>query len=267
MQNLCPETQVLVDQIKIAPIQAILKDTILKKPTDADEKTESKQNESSNQRLSIRLSKADKDRFDRLAKTNNLTQRELLLRLLSKSQTDSDAISLQESTHSQKSRLVKEKTRYKLLQRGISYFYKSMYPTNSIPLEIESGSYANYPNRDRYQYPVESGFFLMRPQAILYGKGRYPARFVLGIGSNDSYIKVRWYPTNHFIGISLLNKQFSCGSSVWLIGCEQAADGAMDLFAALPLNISSRYRDVDEHDFIIPRFDTDITCKDEGSID
>ena len=91
----------------------------------------------------------------------------------------------------------------------------------------------------QYQYPKESRCFLVQLDNLIYSKGRYPALFILAHRVNENgeleYLKFRYYPRSRFVGVALNASVFACQGAEWLIGCIPAPDGAMNVFASLPI--------------------------------
>ena len=163
-----------------------------------------------------------------------------------KAQNDRLKTVLRETNETKKNKKQDFEMQFGLVRKGISDFFKLMVPTNTVSLQIDSGYYADYPNRELFRYPDASGFYIVRPVAILYGKGRYPARFVMAVGDDSAMLRFRWYPKSQFVGVPITDPRFSLRSAVWLIGCDRANDGAMDIVAAFPLSIEFRYHEPGE---------------------
>ena len=259
------------------------------KPSDANEKhmvKDSKKHENnSTRKLTVRLTRSEKETFDSFAKSQNLSQKQLLLSLLEnqkpeetthfsdllqkkqaridqlKAQNDRLKATLQEAIEEKREKKKDYENQFDVVKKGISNFFELMEPTSVLSLQVETGYYADYPSRDSFHYPDKSGYYLARPIAILYGKGRYPARFVLAVGDNSELYKFRWYPKTRFVGVSIIDSRFSLRPSVWLIGCECAGDGAMDIFATFPLNTKFRYNGPDEYGSAEKRFVADAICE------
>ena len=271
--DLHPETKVLVDELKKENIEELLSRTLVKKPTDADfmlfEEDQSEK-ELATQKLTIRVSPLEKERFTRFAGEMQMTQRQALQHLISKfcmgdslfppweedpyvrsilrayreknQKLNDENVSLREQMgDGRKNALERKKQQLHNLKLGATVYFEMMRPNSKVPLMIERGMYKDCPYTDKYHYPAEAGVYILRPTDILYGKGRYPAIFVLGVGDGEEGLKFRFYPKSYFAGINPKNERFWLRGSVWLIGCERANDGAMDMTLAYPLDISFRY--------------------------
>ena len=73
---------------------------------------------------------------------------------------------------------------------------------------------------------------MVQPEAILYGK--HSAWFLVGLWEDGSYCKLRMYPKASNMGIPI-KSDYGTEGSLWFLGWQKAADGAMDLVFAIPL--------------------------------
>lgn len=87
-----------------------------------------------------------------------------------------------------------------------------------------------------YSYPGEAGSCYLVLDALVYGRGRQPALFVLGHAQDGTLIKLRWYPKKGFVGISPRSSIHAYRGSIWSVGYTVAKDGALDLIAAIPID-------------------------------
>lgn len=279
-QDLYPATKEICDYLQREPIGTLLRNTELEKYTDADYSPQMEKQKAKirkDHKLTIRVTKADKDRFDDYAKKLNLSQGDALSVLLTKNENnfddwinwDSDryvGLVLQNARDQVKQMKVqfdlkertwaRERKRYQsrietLKQkldriRKVLWEYYSYYQSSwRIPLEIETGDYQQYISNlaegCQYEYPSDEGCCLVRPVAVLHGSARTPVQFVLGTTTDGRNIKLRIYHKDYFAGLSLTNETYGLRGSVWLVAWEQANDGAMDLIMALPMDLKPRY--------------------------
>lgn len=89
----------------------------------------------------------------------------------------------------------------------------------------------------RPKYPSTEDTFLFFPQAILMGKGRTPALFIIGQDAYHQQILLRYYSKPYWLGLRFTHSTFGRVGSRWLVKCARARDGAMDVVVALPLDI------------------------------
>lgn len=277
--DLHPETKALADELTQEDIEQMLLRTLVEKPTDADYRIlaeEVNTKEAASQKLTVRLSSWEKARFIRFAGEMQMTQRQAVQYLLSKFYMEdtvfppweddlyvrtllkayrdenqklrSENESLKEQLGAgRKNALERKKEQMQCLKTGITTFFGMMQPSRKVPLTVERGSYKDNQHTDKYHYPAKAGVYVLRPTNILYGKGRYPAIFICGVGDNEESLKFRFYPKPYFSGINPNNERFWLRGSVWLIGCEVANDLAMDITFALPLDVTFRYNGPEEY--------------------
>ena len=91
-------------------------------------------------------------------------------------------------------------------------------------------------------YPEKEGFAVIRTHAILRGVTSQ-VQFLVGITDQDETIKLRRYPSKHFIGMFPANAKFGLRGSCWLVGGEQKEENVMQLNFALPLSSHQKYDD------------------------
>lgn len=266
----------IFESIKTNNIPKLLQTTRITKITDADIKADriiEKDTPNADCMLTIRLTKNERDRFRQIGATLNLNQHQTLLYLFDKcAQPDPFFIDLGgdsylrilfdcqreeiEKLNTKNSALTKKLISYrddnnkKLssareaftdIKASISSYFAMMESTAPTPLEIEYGLYKNATDIKKYKYPENSGIFLIRPQMVLRGKGRYSAQFILGFDINTNrYLKFRFYPKQTYVGVPIPDSRFSTRGSMWLVGCKNANDGAMQLYCSLPMDIRQK---------------------------
>ena len=263
--DLHPETKCFVDQIAEENLNDLLQRTLVKKPSDADFclNNEIKLSPAC-EKLTVRISKWEKERFDCFSRKMHMTQRQMIQFLISYYETaepdfpdwekDIYVRAILGALREENAKLHKENEKYRKqisqwkpksrkdekienITRAISLYFSFMESSHPIPLVVERRMYKNYQYAKEYSYPQESGMYVVRVSAVLTGQGRYPAKFVLGTSEDGTQYKFRYYPKKQFVGINPGNGSFMLRGSGWLFGCEEAADGAMDLVFAFPLEV------------------------------
>lgn len=270
--DLHPETKALADELKKENADELLSRTLVEKPTAADYRfqTEDKMvHEAATEKITVRTTPWEKARFIKFAAEMNLNQRQTVQYLISKCHMKDDIFppweddpyvrtiigayreenqklkneneDLKEQLGAgRKNALERKNQQLQGLKTGVTAFFGMMRSNCKVPLAVEQGMYKDCPHADKYHYPAVAGVYILRPTDILYGKGRYPAIFILGEGDDGTLMKYRFYPKSYFTGVSPKNEQFWLRSSAWLVGCEQANDGAMDMIFAFPLDVVFR---------------------------
>ena len=90
--------------------------------------------------------------------------------------------------------------------------------------------------KQQYCYPNwESGLLVMQIEEVLWGKGRYPAIFILGVGADGTKVKLRFYPKKTHVGISPRHSPFCTRDNMWLFVYQRSNDGAADIVGSLPV--------------------------------
>ena len=232
------------------------------------------------QKITLWASPEDRKRFVQYAEELNLTQSQTLQYVMSKVELEKEdslfpnwsndifirnfrrgyeyeiaqrdkiihklQLSLQEYKDDKAKEAKKLKQCYETVKNAVTVFYRFCDSTAPISLDIERGMYREYidqlPNRNHYQYPASSGASFVRMHAVLLGEGNAPARFVLGTDERGQGIKLRFYPSNYFVGVNPGNVQFAKRNSVWYLSWRKNGEVA-ELIAALPMQIQPKYHD------------------------
>ena len=250
-----------------ASFEEILKNSLVPKPTGADRKPIEKQSvakkNAQKSKLTIRVLRTEKEAFDICAARLQMTQGKLLSRMINEYLVQDSADHFQveqlksELTENEKKAQERQaadaerlgtltkrlEARGQLLEnylKGIAMFFDMLQPTSPVPLPIEQSRYKDFPNASAFLYPQTEGPFLFRPTAILLGRGRYPARFLVGSGENGKLLKFRYYPNSSLLGVSMLSPRFGKKGTLWIVGAKKAPDGAVDLAYAFPLDVEFR---------------------------
>ena len=278
--NLHPETQKIVRQITELSLEAHLEQGRCANYKAADRLPQSddiavaQDPSRATEKLSIRLTKTEKNDIKAFAEERNLTMRQVIPYLMANTiiaegtrhkldsalqqvqdkyqknvarLKDREAV-LQEKLAEQKEQNKHIRAQYlqhtDAWQRGIQKYLSYFTSSSPIPMELEHDRYKPYMEQSHveYRYPEKAGFAAFRPVAVLYGKSQ-GCRFVVGTTDQGEFIKLRYYSCKTFLGCSLSNETFGLRGTCWLVGWELAGDGAMQLIFALPLSIIPRYDD------------------------
>ena len=226
--------------------------------------------EQATEKLTVRLTPTDKKRIADLAKKIGVSQSQLLLLLLENyekscsgdseegcvdyvrrvlSQYEEKIKSLEDENRALRQRLreleEREKEthlrREKEFNQNLAAYYgnfASMLPDNP---PLEQGLYRDYlastPTCDQCRYPETEDSFIFFPDRVMLGREK---RFPLFITGYDRYHRktlLRFYPKKHYVGLNIADEEYGVQGSCWLVRCECAKDGAMDMVFALPLDI------------------------------
>lgn len=272
--DLHPQTQVLVAQLRVEPLEDILKRTRLAYHTAADkyppsipEMPEKPANDSrETMQLSVRMTRDEKEAFAQFATDWNMSQRDALLYLMQRYskimtlQEELDMLAaqdkaqrtinrLQASNEKLEQQITKLKTTtpesaaphmtqvVRYAQEGIKGYFASLPATEAPPLpRLGYKRYMRrHPEATRYPYPDTQDYFDFIPTTILYGNAKPMVHFWIGQATDGSVYKIRIYDKYDFVGISPLNEQYSRQEMLWYIRVRPAVDGAADLIFALPI--------------------------------
>lgn len=280
--DLRPETAVIVDEILTIPLEEHLAKSHYAKYKDADDRPALQPppvhtapiSEPATAKLTIRLSKAEKNKFDQAAQSLHLTHREVLQYLLQHSPEGDIFVSMLLKNHEnkvvqQKKRIaeleetvstLKEKLAHQadlhkeyvaMVKQGIADYMSYFDTASTFPLTLEVDWYEDYMHncQTNFCYPEQADMSLIRPVAILRGHGRNPALFVLGVTLTGQCIKLRYYAKQQYVGLAPTNHEFGLRGSVWLMGWQRAEENVMQLMFALPVQIQAKYKNpMDAHE-------------------
>lgn len=253
-EELYPPTEEIYRKIPQLPVEQILEQTRLTKPSDGNRKPPRKLALLSQPRkqvqMNLRMEEKDKKRFDQFCRKNDLKSREalgLLLDQISKDHSHLDQLLSDQKALRQENETLKDKLAVQQGQalpskeRQMEAYLRFVKPIIAeyirlISPQPEDHSLPAFPYKRfqkqttaRYEYP-EEGTLLLTAEALLWGRNR--ARFLVGQDEDGNYRKLRHYSRETFVGI--LPWDYPSGIR-WLIGCRQASDGAMEIAAAFPL--------------------------------
>ena len=282
-RNIHPITQTILDSIILVPMEHRIKLQMQKQPNGnqntnvvkepaGDEKT-NPQKELATEKLTVRLTPKEKKEFLDLALKTGVSQRQLLMLLMTNQQYDFymdvdwgsvDYVRILLGAYRSRNDKLEEETeklRQQLRDKGweekqmlqkresemvknIDGFFNYFTSLHQDNLPLEQGLYKDYfadtPYSEYYQYPDNEDVFLFYPESILLGKGRYAPLFITGYDRYQRKVLLRFYRKTYFVGFSFTNEEFGVQGSCWLVRCERAKDGAMDLVFALPVDITHK---------------------------
>ena len=127
------------------------------------------------------------------------------------------------------------------IRAGINQYIHLLFPKRIANMPIKSKSYKSFTRTvsldDTYQYPETEGFYLVKLQAITWGRNR--SCFYMGVGNDGMNCKFRYFAKDYFCGLPPYGSGYDEENSWWLLGCRKAHDGAMELVAAFPIAITN----------------------------
>lgn len=266
-----PFTQSILNEITKEPLETVLEKGKCLRFADGDivipdtnPSQPEKLYDTASEMLSIRMTPAEKERYDRYANTLGMTRRDLLQYLVTQDRSlkhmdlDTNMLEVRQAHSLKRDKMnhqiegLKEDlskarssktdiqhrhtTEHKLLQLALRNYLDCFVPSSKIPLSIEEGYYREYMDRTEvsYAYPNAEGHAIMRPVAVLEGHNH--AHFIVGATTSGEDIKLRFYP-GKFLGIAPYNRKYGLRSSNWLIAWRHAEEDVMEIILALPLDV------------------------------
>lgn len=265
-KHLKPETEKIYQEISRETLPDLLKRTYVMRPVDADRKREELMAEQEKKRIvqmNVSVYEDDKAVFDAYCKKTGVSRRDALGMLLETAATkttekyeqaiikkerkiESQSLEIKKLEHKLALATGKELPKkelwasrmYPFMLDGIKRYIRLLFPPKEAAVHpIQSRPYKGFtkpllPNEE-YLYPETEGFYLIRLQAVLWGKNK--SCFYVGIDSMGRRYRMRYYDKEWFLGIPPRGSGYDEQDSIWLCGVVKAADGAMDLVAAMPL--------------------------------
>lgn len=149
---------------------------------------------------------------------------------------------LQQTIQALKEEIANDKLRARrnlcMAQAMVRIYLQHCPPPMQTGLPLREFSYkqykARFPDAEKYEYP-EPGQYLMRLEAIVWGKEKGPVYFLVGTSLDCRKYKFRVYARDSNIGLEVHQSPHATYRSVWLLGGQLAKDGAVDLVASLPI--------------------------------
>lgn len=223
--------------------------------------------------LSIRLTAEEKETFNIYASRMQMTQRDAFMYLLKKHENpsqdsnewtmDKSVLRAQQRAQEKIDKLEKEiaslqkkleqarnanpenaapkmTARYRHLQEVGKLYFNLLQPETKDSSALPRYGYKRFTRKlsptIKYVYPKQESCYVFYPKALLYGESRPPVYFWVGRLENGQPCKMRICSRWDYFGVHPLNDAYALQGSRWLVSLRKAADGAMDLIAALPLN-------------------------------
>lgn len=275
-------TQKILDELKIIPLQQRLEmgehdeesaNIGSDHPETAPKKVNADTKERATEKLTIRVTPQEKQRFVDYTHQIGVTQRQAIQLLLVRKKYDDwldadwscdeyvrsllkvyceenvnlekEIVQLENKIKELEQREAAElKDKERFMRKGVGEFFEFFDSSKRGNATLEQGVYRKV-NKDlldvdSYRNPGQEGFFLFYPERILLGEGRFAPLFVLGEDEYRKKTMLRYYPKKYFTGFSFTNEKFGLQESTWFVGVEQAKDGAMEVAFALPVDIQLR---------------------------
>lgn len=252
---LYPTTEAILKELPEEPVDQILARTYVEKPAQANWKQEKEapifHKKEKHVQMNLRMTAKDKKVFDRFCRKYRLKAREAMGLLLDQitgedthlKQLLSIRKDLREENKKLKDQLAvwsgkepslqeqRSEAYLHFLQPGLAEYMQRLFP-NGEENTLQTIPYKRFRKQTsiRYEYPKEEGFLLLTAEVSLWGRNR--SRFVMGRGENGEYLKLRYYSKPLYAGKFIWDYP---GGTRWLVGCRQAADGALEIAAAFPL--------------------------------
>ena len=221
-------------------------------------------------KLSIHVTPAEREQFEELTRSTDVTQRQCLMLMLENATNDDplnadwsaneyvrlmlgvykDQIAKLEAqiqvledklrtqdTNAGKTREKRDIARQQAICDYYAYYNSACSGNDPLPQGRYRDYFSGVDPALRPKYPTTEDAFVFSPSAILMGKGRTPALFIIGQDAYHQQILLRFYAKQYWLGLRFTDPTFGRQQSRWLVKCERARDGAMDVVVALPLDI------------------------------
>ena len=134
-------------------------------------------------------------------------------------------------------------TMFPFMLNGVKQYLQLLFPQRDVIHPVKSRPYKGFTRAllpdEEYVYPAEEGFYLIRLETIIWGN--HKSCFYAATSADGNRYKLRYYSKDWFMGIPPRGSGYEEQDSLWLVGCKRAADGAMDLIAAMPFPSTKIY--------------------------
>ena len=264
-ENMQEETQKIYEQISQLDFEEHLARCYQETRVVLRKGQEKREKEHASTQLCLRLTPTDKEAFRQYCERTKLRQTDAFAKLLHTSGENAEPdiqrlLELLEESEIRCTKLTQENTQlrsgltiprseriensarvhFAFAQQAIREFVKTTYTKDrytDLPIkEFRYDDFKNrFPNAAQYQYPTEEGVYIVRLQALVWGKARNPVYFLMCKTQEGEYLKFRFYQKKEFIGVPVRQSFYALLDSLWQFAGRMAPDGAVDLVAAFPL--------------------------------
>jgi hypothetical protein len=264
-KNPLPDTTVIIQGLNAEPLEKILQRTFIARPADANSPPMPKEISESQEtaQMNVRMKKSDKQRFLAFCDRLHLNQKEGFSILLDHAETEATTVHL-DTILEEKARRILEledknralqsklstltadpkerfKKEFSFFKKGIENYLLALFPQSEQGIPMKPLLYRRFMKQKdpaiTYRYPDSDGFMRITLEGLLWGLSRKRALFIVGQCENGTYIRLRYYPKDDFLGYPLKESPYAFEGSRWYVGYKRAADGAMNLVAAFPLSV------------------------------
>lgn len=235
--DLYPETEAILKTLPPQPIEDILEQTRLHKPSDGDRKPSKPrlfQRPEPIVQMNLRMTKHHREQFRKFCKKHNLKAKDAMGLLLDQMEgIDTQLQQIQRSYENELTSLRQVKSPkaeeraadfLAFLRPELANYLRMICPLGN---PLQGIPYKRFPGYKKYEFPEKEGFFYVQVKALLWGRNR--SQFIMGEGEDGKLVKFRYYQRPLYAGLRITTE------GLWLIGCRKATDGAMEVAAAFPV--------------------------------
>lgn len=235
--DLYPETEAILKALPQQPMEEILAQTRLRKPSDGDQKPSKPhlfQKPEKNVQMNLRMSKQDREQFRKYCKKHKLRARDALGLLLDQAEGNDAHLQQIQQSYEKELASLRQKKSQKAEERAVDFlaflcpelanYLRGICPPGN---PLQGIPYKRFPGYKKYEFPEEEGFFHVMVKALLWGRNR--SQFIMGEAGDGKLLKFRYYQRPLYAGLRITTE------GLWRIGCRKAADGAMEVAAAFPV--------------------------------
>ena len=271
--NLMQDTERIYNEITRESLEDLLQHSYVSRAVDADRKktSDTKLISMPAVQLNIAVDQHDKGVFQAYCKHFGLSQREAFSMLLNKdnSGTTENYERVIEAKNKKIINLEKEivqlqrklalasgdvlprkelwaREMFPFLLAGVNQYIQIQLPRKEAMHPIKSRPYKSMlqnGDQEEYSFPEKEGFYLIKLQTILWGNNK--SCFYAGVGVDGNRYRFRYYKKDWFAGIVPRGSGYEEYQSLWLVGCKQSTDGAMDIVAAFPVLVQKQHDSID----------------------